>query len=407
MGGASAALPWLVHVSATFDPRHHPDTVITAAPMQVADRPTARLAAALVADLDQVCDGVVATIRERLDGYDAADVPRDDLWWSVRATLDAVMRTIAEDRTLRPDEIAARSAVGTRRARQQLALGHLAQAYQIAQTEAWRLLTEAAREEGQQAIDDLVEVAGRFWAMLQLVSTKIAEAHTEASRAEGAEVRLQALDLLDHLTGLPERADAAAQGARALGLDPDGPVVAAVRPPSLRDDPLRYLAAGVVLAERPGTVVLLTGAADDRTAFADEPGPLGVGLARTGLEGAVASLRDAEQAAAAARTLGRDVVRFRDDWFACVALEHLGRLDPLVADAVELLRADDRAAETVAAYLAHQGRLGPTGQAVHVHANTVKYRLDRFAARTGLDPRDPARGVDVALALLLAERRHP
>ncbi|MDH6143550.1 MULTISPECIES: PucR family transcriptional regulator [Kitasatospora] len=43
-------------------------------------------------------------------------------------------------------------------------------------------------------------------------------------------------------------------------------------------------------------------------------------------------------------------------------------------------------AETAAVHLDHGGRLASTARALHVHPNTVKHRLRRFAGATGCDP---------------------
>ncbi|MEV4677800.1 helix-turn-helix domain-containing protein [Actinomadura sp. NPDC049382] len=53
-------------------------------------------------------------------------------------------------------------------------------------------------------------------------------------------------------------------------------------------------------------------------------------------------------------------------------------------------------AETALAYLDHGGRIGPTAAALHVHGNTVKYRIRRFQQLTGRPLLDPAGGAAVA-----------
>ncbi len=392
-------------MSTLFEPRRHPDTVVPTGSVRVADRPTARVAAKLLTQLDPITDEVVTTIRRQLPGYTGSEVTRDDLWWSVRANLDILMRIIAEDRSLRPDEVSSRATLGVRRARQQLAVTQLIQAFQIGYIEMWRMLTEAAKAEGQAAVDDLVDVAGHFWAMMHLVSAKVAEAYHETSREQGSEVRRRAQLFLDMIHGLPASTAAARDEAHALGLDPDGVMIAAVRRPAPEDDPLRARDAGIVLIERTDAVVMLTNCVDEAAAFAGERGPIGIGLPREGLEGALGTIRDARQAYDAARTLGRRVMRFRDDWFACVVSSQLDRLRPLVGDAVDVLQADDFTAETIQAYLDHRGHMAQTGEAVHVHANTVKYRLDRFAEKTGIDPRAGSDMVQLALAMLLTDSR--
>ncbi|MEU8341422.1 helix-turn-helix domain-containing protein [Spirillospora sp. NPDC048832] len=53
-------------------------------------------------------------------------------------------------------------------------------------------------------------------------------------------------------------------------------------------------------------------------------------------------------------------------------------------------------AETALAYLDHGGRIEPTAAALHVHGNTVKYRIRRFQELTGRPLPDPAGGAAVA-----------
>lgn len=376
--------------------------------ISVAPRPASKLAARLLEDMDAISDEVVATIRGKLTRYTTGEVPRDDLWWSVRVNIDVLLRIIAEDRELEPHEVEARSVLGARRARQQLAVTSLIQAFQIGYIEVWRMMTEAAKAEGVDAVSDLVDVAGHFWAMMHQISASVAEAHHEVSREQGSEVRRRALSFLDLLHGLPANTAAARDDAHALGLDPDGHMLPAVRRPRPDDDPLRYREAGKVLIEQTETVVLLANTDGEEDAvFAAETGPIGIGLAREGLTGALESVRDAHQAFDAARKLNRSVMRFRQDWFACVLASQLPRLAPLVANAVAALEADDFTAETVQAYLDHDGRLGPTGETIHVHPNTVSYRLERFAERTGVDPRTNEGLLQVGLAMLLARAGRP
>ncbi len=389
-------------VSRTFEPRRHPDTVIPSGPVDVAARPIALLAAKLLSGLDAITDEVVTTIRTQLSGYVSGEVPRDDLWWSVRANLELLMRIIAEDRPLRPDEITARGALGARRARQQLAVTHLIQAFQVGYIEVWRMLTDAAKAAGQEAVDDLVDVAGHFWAMMHQVSATVAESYHTTSREQGSEIRRRAQSFLDLLHGLPANQAAAREEALALGLDPAGMMIAAVRRPLPDDDPLRARDAGMVLIEQPDTIVLLTNCNEEATAFRTATAPMGVGLAREGLEGARDTIRDARQAFDAARLLNRPVMRFREDWFACVLADQLPRLRPLVGAGVEALETEDFTAETIQAYLDNDGRMAAAGEAVHVHPNTVKYRLERFAERSGIDPRDGRDMQHLALAMLLA-----
>ena len=58
-----------------------------------------------------------------------------------------------------------------------------------------------------------------------------------------------------------------------------------------------------------------------------------------------------------------------------------------------------RLVETLEAWFAGGGRLKETGAALHIHPNTVSQRLDRVAGLLGDDWREPARSLDLQLAL--------
>ena len=62
-------------------------------------------------------------------------------------------------------------------------------------------------------------------------------------------------------------------------------------------------------------------------------------------------------------------------------------------------------AETVEAWLASGGSLRETADRLHIHANTVTQRLDRVGQLLGAEWREPARRLDVQLALQLARLR--
>jgi DNA-binding PucR family transcriptional regulator len=58
--------------------------------------------------------------------------------------------------------------------------------------------------------------------------------------------------------------------------------------------------------------------------------------------------------------------------------------------------------ETVACFLEDEGSIEATARHLYVHANTVRYRLQRAADLTGLRPSHPREGFVLRCALLLA-----
>jgi hypothetical protein len=78
---------------------------------------------------------------------------------------------------------------------------------------------------------------------------------------------------------------------------------------------------------------------------------------------------------------------------------------------IELVHAPLRAAgrdlvETVACFLEEEGSIEATARHLYVHANTVRYRLQRTADLTGLRPAHPREGFVLRCAILLS-RLHP
>ena len=67
--------------------------------------------------------------------------------------------------------------------------------------------------------------------------------------------------------------------------------------------------------------------------------------------------------------------------------------DPLGAGAGQLH-------DTVAAYLEFGGSLETTARALHVHPNTVRYRLRKITGLIGLDPTEARAGFVVRIALV-------
>lgn len=63
--------------------------------------------------------------------------------------------------------------------------------------------------------------------------------------------------------------------------------------------------------------------------------------------------------------------------------------------------------DTVERYLAEDCRLGPTAASLHLHANTVRYRLGRFEELTGTSLRTPRGIAEVWWALERRRLRHP
>ena len=241
------------------------------------------------------------------------------------------------------------------------------------------------------------------------------------SEAEAAE-RLGG-DLLDDLLAVPVRhTSTLAERARRVGVDLDRPHIVVAADAAPADRPRVQFAAGRLAGAEGGlagshegrVVLLLPG--DDPSAAAQRvhsalrgglAHPLTVGAG--GPESDVAAYADAHAEAVrclgALHALGRAGSAAAPCDLGFLALV-LGGGDP--ADVVRralgpLMDYDAKRGTdllgTVEQYFAAGRSLGRTGEALHIHVNTVTQRLERTARLLGPDWQEPARSLEIQLAL--------
>lgn len=220
---------------------------------------------------------------------------------------------------------------------------------------------------------------------------RVAELEMARTMREG---RVQTLRQLLHGEAVPVRAP----------LDPSRTyhcVVSDVSDPAVA----ARLEAGLTAAG-PGLCGLVDGRLAALVARLPEPAPAGPLLvaAPAARPGAVAPMyelaRRALRAGAAAGLTGMreladlallTVTEAEPELGGLLATALLAGLDPDEPFHLEL-------AETGLAYLDHGGRIGPTAAALHVHGNTVKYRIRRLRELTGRPLMDPSGGAAVPRA---------
>lgn len=353
---------------------------------------------------DRAVERIVASIPAYADA-----IPADDLWLSVSRNLDLNLLVLVERRDITPAELAARAALGERRARAGLPISDLLRAFRVGYLVLWDGLREAAQAQGRDAVDRLLEEAGRIWDLLDRISSAVAERHRETLARQDVDTRRRSLALVAGVGRYPDERDTTEAHARDLGLDTHGPFVAAVCDGHVH----RPGTGGCVVAEQPDrTVVLLQPTSGARSGEAllearlREQGVtgIGLGLAAHGLAGARRSLAEAQRMHRCARELGRDALSWREGWFTCLVHEAAASLEPLVGDAVAELGTSADAAGTVAELLAANGNLSAAARRLHLHPNTVAYRLQRLRQASGLDVREPGGLLKAQLALALADR---
>ncbi|WP_344669785.1 helix-turn-helix domain-containing protein [Catenulispora yoronensis] len=241
------------------------------------------------------------------------------------------------------------------------------------------------------------------------------------SEAEAAE-RLGG-DLLDDLLAVPVRhTSTLAERARRIGVDLDRPHIVVAADAAPADRPRAHFAAGRLAGAEGGLagshegriVVLLPG--DDPSAAAQRvhtalrgglahPVTVGAGGPKSDVAAYADAHAEAVKCLGALHALGRAGGAAAPCDLGFLALV-LGGGDP--GDVVRralgpLIDYDAKRGTdllgTVEQYFAAGRSLGRTGEALHIHVNTVTQRLERTARLLGPDWQEPARSLEIQLAL--------
>lgn len=345
-----------------------------------------------MANLPGLARASVLSIRRDLKPY--AAIPFEEHLSTVTEQQRWRLQALAGRRLAAEDDLDRVAELARRRARQGIPVDVLIGAYHVGDQELWEAL---CRESGS-ASSLLPEVASLMLKLLHAISTVVASAHADVTR----EIQSHRVTLSQRLVELIAAGTVGAESARladALGLSPDRDFVAAVwrrpepevlLPPELR----RRLEGGPVpLVHSPysGMVVLLAQDVDAHwfTELTDRlqlGGDVGIGLRRSALRGAALSVGDA-RLALTVTSGARRVLSFADVWpEACLTVQ-AERLEPLLATASRVAADHPHLASTVLAFMAADMSVARTAAALHLHANSVTYRLHRWGQLSGCDPR--------------------
>jgi hypothetical protein len=361
--------------------------------------PVVELCESVAGELPAVVPGIVAQIRAESPQY--AGVPRDDHERHVSEQFHGLLTGLASRRPPTAAQTEVARELGRLRARQGVPVEEMIGAYHVGYREMWNVLLARADIRDPNLTVRLVRLVDLVWTWVRLISSASADAHVEAIRAEHTVQITLAHRFLEALRGGEASSDEAVHLARALAFDPDGGFQAACVPISAWSDDqldllqrcLRQQLGTVRSATRGSFGILVFQCAEAETVvsavretFAGLP--VGVGLARPGLAGAESSIVDAERALAVA-VQDDSVVFFDQEWLLATLLTHRQRLAPLLQADREIAGSHPHLAEAVRAYADNGFSVTGAGRAMHLHPNTVKYRLERWRAVTGWDPRTP------------------
>jgi hypothetical protein len=373
------------------------------------------LCARLLPEVDRFGVELADRIRAEVPSYD--DERLVDLADLVKSCTDNMRFVLGNLAGIRVMSIDAPRATGMRRAEQGVPYPVVLEAFRVGGRFIWESLV---READPEHTDVFLRAGADIWAVTDDLSAAVTEAYrttlVERARRDGQRRTVLVDALLDGEAG---RGEELWEAATILDLPREGRfvVVSAVCPLpgaealELPEQTLRRKnvpsAWRLDLAHHEGVVVLPVGTDVDQVVEALSPLVVDrVGISPTfgHLDDAQAACRQARLAAAAATPGRPEVVRFEDaplavllagtpDDAAAVARQVLGGVLALPAgDAAVIL-------ETARTWLAHGGSTSSAATALHLHRNTVRYRLRRMEELSGRDLGRPVDAAEVHVAL--------
>jgi len=372
---------------------------------------------------------VLARIQAEVADYRRLPVEElaGDIAGITRQAVRAFARSLREDRELNEAELRQVGASAVRRAEEGFPLEAVLTAYHVGAREIFAV---GSASSGSADVADLLEVADRVLAFVGTVTGAVTRGYLEELRTKVGQEHTARRTLLSVLVdGGPVDVVARSAGitlpARYLVLsvelgphaDEESPGVDAEI--AVRRKLRRFLAAfeqacgdGVLASlDGPGGLVLLplAGRSPDWPAVFDAAGR----AAGVTVLAAAETAAPAEVRAVAAQTgevldvlrwFGRPPGLYRlDDVLVEYQLTRPGAARDRLAAALDPLEAHPELAETLAAYLALDTNRRRTAARLHVHPNTVDYRLRRIRDLTGIDPLHPA-GLPRIIAASAARR---
>jgi hypothetical protein len=381
--------------------------------------------------IDEISDRVVERQRAEIPAYGA--IPRStqsDIRTTAIRLVEDVIDALRRDSEIDPDRMELFRSSAERRVQQRVPIDALLQAYRIWQQVFWHevqaeIRTPAEREAALWIADELMR-------HVNVASTLVAQAYIDALAGIDANGDLIRRDILEALIGgRVSSAYIEAQVEELLDLRLRHVVVVARWPPPVagqsvvRDAAaclqrhLRPTGSRVIIGVRDDEVVAIYPARDpsethdveaQASAVAQELSSfaIGVGRAHAGTAGIAASHGEAQEAAALALMVGGDRGAIT---FADVLLDRILRagrhgqvlLDETIAPLVRYDAARHAAlVATLRAYFESTFSLTRSAAKLHVHPNTVMYRLQRIGDLTGRNATRP----DDLLLLLMGLKLH-
>jgi hypothetical protein len=410
-------------------------------PPDVCDVPTAAMQA-IAHRLDgfeeELARQMVALYRREIVDYRAGDSGLSaDAAEVALANLKALLANLERGEPVSKRQLEATRMGAARRVHQGVSLESFLHAARLWGQFAWETLRAAARPDRPEERDAALEIADRVIHHVDLLSTVGAHAYLQEAQGLSGDGRVLQRELLEALLGAERDSHRARRQAGSLGLRlAENYVVVLIRPHSLPAGERTTIGWTLETARthlRPSGGGLLVGVRDDEVvalypvsepvqvhAAKKDAGSLAgavtsrgwsVGLSgwHAGLAGIALGYAEAREAAQLAAGMGAsDRAVALDE----VLIDHIARFAPHVGrildETLEPLLQYDLAhhsalVPTVRAYVEAGFNLTRSAEVLHVHPNTVMYRLRRVKELSGRDPHDPDDLLILFLALKLAE----
>ncbi|NEC85063.1 CdaR family transcriptional regulator [Streptomyces sp. SID12501] len=350
-------------------------------------------------DAEALSDRSLARIRHELPDYALVDAAEHAQAVALqhRNQLDA----LAEGRVISGEALGAAAVLAGRRARQGIDIEVLIGAFHLGNETLWEALTQAADADTE---DVLPQAASLLFASLPALAATMASAHAEASQALHTRRITASQRLIELLLAGSVETEARAH-ARTLGLDAEGDFVALAW--TREGAPTAVLPAGFLRRlEAMGALFAVGQFAEESLVVCQGVDPValehlgaqtldrghgGVGLVRHALHGAATSLGDARLAMTAVRAglpgADRTMARFEEVWADACMHQDSARLAAIL-DPVRQVATDHRhLADAVVAFAGADMQVARAAEQLHLHPNSLSYRLDRWGKLTGWHPR--------------------
>jgi PucR C-terminal helix-turn-helix domain/GGDEF-like domain len=403
------------------------------------DRAMRRVGEGLAGRYTEIGQAIAARIIDEIPGYrDLAPDVIADLRAGATATVELLARTFAEGSTVRREDLGFLRELAARRVHQGVSLEVFLHAYRIALLAYWDACAdEASRLRIPRAAG--FALASSAIDAIDTITSQAAEAYLREEARLRTQTGRVARDLVEHLiNGQPT--DPGRRHPAAPGLDPTGQlltVVGRVEQTTLaigdalqlaRDALEENMSLGTarpLAAIRHGELVLITGGTSPRTKIArlraarrrtiDEhmiDVRYGVSVPSQGFGSVQQAYREATLSLSYTST-GRPIVSLDDlSSLECALIGATASTKAIIASKGNSLRGlsnDDLAAavQTIRAFSDADLNVARAADQMHVHPNTVRYRLEQIAMKTGHDPRTFTGLVELICILELTDPQIP